>query len=134
MSRQLKDWEEIKADYERMQNMPYRAEGKKYPLCYIFNEEKSVKWNREEVERKNHERDELEKELQRAKNTASNEIHEDIYYAIQNEVDNAHISREAATGIWEYAYQQSHVYGWNDIKICLDEVMELISKILNSKF
>lgn len=134
MSRQLKDWDEIKADYERMQNMPYKPEGKKYPVNYIFDEEKSVKWNRQEVERRNQEREDLEKELQQAKNKASNEVHEDIYYAIQNEVDNANISREAAAGIWEYAYQQGHACGWNDIKICLDEVLELISKILNSKF
>lgn len=82
----LKEWSEIQAAFERMESMPCKPEGRKYPPDYIFDEEKSVKWNREEVNRQNQEREEKVKELQRVKNKARDEVMEDIYFAIQQEV------------------------------------------------
>lgn len=128
----LKEWSEIQADFERMESMSCKPEGRKYPANYIFNEEKSVKWNREEVERINWEREEKVKKLQRAKNKARNEIMEDIYFAIQQEVG-GRIGRDDAMKIWAYAYEHGHACGWNDIQCFLNEIMELISGIINKE-
>lgn len=122
----VKNWNEIRANYERMESMSCKPEDRKYPSDYIFDEEKSVKWNREEVERLNREREEKVKELQRAKNKARDEVMEDIYLAIQREVGGG-IDREDAMKIWDCAYERGHAYGWNDIKCWL----ELISGIVN---
>lgn len=126
----LKEWSEIQAAFERMESMPCKPEGIKYPPDYIFDEEKSVKWNREEANRRNQQREEKVKELQRVKNKARDEVMEDIYFAIQHEVGSG-ISRQDAMKIWAYAYEHGHGCGWNDIQCCLNEVVELISGIVN---
>lgn len=126
----LKEWSEYRRLFERMESMSCRPDDRKYPLDYIFDEEKSVKWNREEANRRNQEREEKVKELQCAKNKARDEVMEDIYFAIQQEVG-GRIGRDGAMKIWAYAYEHGHACGWNDIQCCLNEVVELISGIVN---
>lgn len=126
----LKEGSEIQAAFERMESMSCRPEDRKYPPDYIFDEEKSVKWNREEVNRRNQEREQKVTELQRTKNKARDEVMEDIYFAIQQEVGGG-IDRQDAMKIWAYAYEHGHACGWNDIQCCINEVAELISGIVN---
>ena len=128
----VKTWEEIEDDFRRMNSMSCRPNFTKLPKGWITDENKSVKWNREQVELNNQNYQKAVKELNIKKNKARDNVYEDIYKKIQNEVWHD-ISRESAIKIWNYAYAEGHGCGWNNIKCCLDEIIELVSDILDEQ-
>ncbi|MCC8076850.1 MAG: hypothetical protein LIO41_07520 [Ruminococcus sp.] len=128
----IKDWQEIQGDYETMQNMSCIPCGiKKVSQNYIFNENKSVKWNKDMVIKNNTAYQEEVARLNREKNKVRDAIHEDIYKAIQNEVGHS-LSRNGARKIWEYAYAQGRAYGIYSIMQHLREAIDLIMEVFDS--
>jgi len=126
----VKDWKEIQSDFEQMASMSCVPVGlKKVPANHIFDEDKSVKWNREQVERNNAEYQNEVKRLNTEKNKRRDSILTDIYTAIQNEVGHG-ISLEKAKSLWDYAYEQGHSYGIHDVMCNLYEIMDLASTLL----
>lgn len=129
----LKSWEEIEDDFRRMNSMSCKPNFTKLPKGWITDENQSVKWNREQVELNNKNYQKAVKELNTKKNKARDNLYEDIYKKIQYEVG-YDISRESAIKIWNYAYEEGHSCGWINIKSYLDEIIDLVSDILDEQY
>lgn len=133
MSRRVKTWEEIESDFRSMNAMSCKPNFARLPKDWITDENQSVKWNREQVELNNQDYQKSVKELNAKKNKARDAVYEDIYKKIQDEV-RYDISRESAIKIWNYAYAEGHSCGWNNIKICLDNIIDLVSEVLYEQY
>ena len=130
MTNKTKSWNEIQEDFDRMQRMScVPIDIKKVPGDYVFDEDQSVKWNKEQVEINNRKYKEEVARLNTLKNKARDSVYEDIYKNIQHEVGHD-LSRDKAIVIWRYAYDQGHAYGISEIKIYLDEIIEVVKKVL----
>lgn len=126
----VKDWNEIQRDFDAMLSMRcVPTNVKKVPAGHIFDENKSVKWNRDEVERNNALYQKEVARLNTEKNKRRDAIYEDIYMAIQNEVG-FNISREKAMAIWNCAYSEGHAFGISCIMTYLYEFMDLAKVLL----
>jgi len=125
-----KDWLEIQSDFERMTNMRCVPSGLgKVSAYHVFDENQSVKWNREQVNIHNARYLQEVDRLNTKKNKARDAIYEDIYRAIQEEVGH-NLSRKKAMAIWNYAFEKGHAFGFHDIMSNLNEVMELAETLL----
>lgn len=128
----VKDWKEIQSDYKLMQSMSCVPSSiKKVPQNHVFDENQSVKWNKDKVVKNNTTYHEEVAHLNREKNKVRDAIHEDIYKAIQSEIGHG-LNRNGAKKIWEYAYKQGHAYGIYDIMCNLEEVMYLIKEVFEN--
>lgn len=129
----VKTWEEIESDFYHMSNMSCRPNFSKLPKGWITDENQTVKWNREQVELNNQNYEKVFKELNAKKNKARDNVYEDIYKKIQDEVGHD-ISRESAIKIWNYAYAEGHSCGWDNVKVHLDEIIDLVSEVLYEQY
>lgn len=126
----VKSWEELQSDFDDMSLMSCVPVGlKRVPGNYIFDEDKSVKWNKEQVAINNENYRKEVARLNTEKNKRRDSILEDIYKAIQHEVGHS-ITRKQAQAVWNYAYEQGHSFGFNSILNCLYEIMELAEVLL----
>lgn len=53
MKKRLMSWDEIRAEYEAMSSMSCKPDFFPVSKTHVFDEDKSVKWNREQVESHN---------------------------------------------------------------------------------
>lgn len=128
----VKDWHEIQSDYERMQGMSCVPSSlRKVPQNHVFDENQSVKWNKEKVIENNTAYQAEVARLNTAKNRARDAAYEDIYLAIQSEVGHG-LTCKGAKKIWEYAYEQGHASGIHNIMCSLEELLELVSEVLEN--
>lgn len=126
-------WAEIQCEFEAMQRMSCIPKDiRKVPAGYIFDEEKSVKWNREQVDENNARYLKEVARLNTLRNKERNRIYEEIYTAIQQEVGH-NLSREKAIVIWNLAYEWGHSSGIGEICHYLNELIELAEKLLEGK-
>lgn len=95
---------------------------KKYKEGTIFDEEKSVRWNREEVDRRNNLHQEEVKKLNREKNQMYEKLINLIYQYIIQETK---VSKERATKIYNYLYEEYHSYGLTECINHLDDLLDL---------
>ena len=126
-------WTDIGQKYEAMVNMGCKPYGfKRVPLNFVFDEDKSVKWNKEQAQKNNDDYDNEVKRLKQEKIKRRDEIYAEIYKTIQEEVGFG-ISEKKAAKIWEYAYDKGHSAGWREIIIHLEEIEELVKSVLDEK-
>lgn len=95
---------------------------KKYKEGTIFDEDKSVKQNREEVAKRNLLYDDEVKNLNRQKNQMYTELINLIKRYITQETK---ASDKQATKIWNYVYEEYHSYGLTECINHLDDLLEL---------
>jgi len=105
---------------------------KRVPSNFVFDEDKSVKWNKEQAKKSNDDYDNEVKRLNQEKMKRRDEIYAEIYKTIQEEVGFG-ISEKKAAKIWEYAYDKGHSAGWYEIIINLEEIEELVKFVLGEK-
>jgi hypothetical protein len=99
----------------------------------IFNEEKSVRWNREEVVRKQSLYDSECSRLKKAQNEEVAKVVDAIVTQIQADIKEAShcsLTRETALLLWESAYNRGHAYGFPDIYAAIEDYEELIIAVL----
>lgn len=126
----VRDWYDIQSDFESMADMSCVPSGiRKVPANHVFDENQSVKWNRERVEVNNARYQQEVTRLNTEKNKRRDSIMEDIYRAIQAEVGHD-LSRKKAIVIWNYAYDKGHSCSFYDIMANLREVMELAETLI----
>lgn len=95
---------------------------KKYKEGTIFDEEKSVRWNKEEVEKRNNLYQEEVKKLNRKKN----QMYEELVNLIkQYIIQEANVSDERAAKIYNYLYEEYHSYGLTECINHLDDLLDL---------
>ena len=107
---QCDDWDTIADDYKKASFMACKPDDsfKKVKTGDVLDEEKSVRWNREEVERLKAEYDAEVKRLNQEKNKAITAIMERAIALIASEAD---ISEDKARTVWNFVYQRYHAYG-----------------------
>lgn len=126
-------WTDIGQKYEAMVNMGCKPYGfKQVPLNFVFDEDKSVKWNKEQAQKNNDDYRNEVKRLNQEKMKRRDEIYTEIYKTIQEEVGFG-ISEKKAAKILEYAYDRGHSAGWYEIIINLEEIEELVKFVLGEK-
>lgn len=120
------DWDKIASDYDKACRMSCRPGDnfRKVKVGDVIDEEKSVRWNREEVERLRLAYDEEVKRLNREKNAAIVAIEDRAVKLIAYEAD---ISEEKAKLLWDFVYERGHAYG--EMFNMLDDYIELAEKL-----
>ena len=94
----------------------------KYGKAHVFDENKSVKWNKEEVERRNILHDEEVKQLQKEKNILFNKL---VYSVKLYIIEETKVKKATADKIYNYLYNEYHSYGMHEVLNHLDELLEL---------
>lgn len=125
----MRDLYDIKCDLEEMVNMSCKPSFPKPRTGDVIDEDKSVKWNREEVTRLQNAYDEEVKKLNTKKNKCRDDLYKELYKVIRKEVGG--ITINDAQQIFQYAYSEGHSYGYNEVFIRLDELIPLIRGIVN---
>ena len=92
----------------------YVAHHKKFPVDHVFDEDKSVKWNREEVERRNQAMHDEWKAALEAKGESYQYLYEEIYrYIMEESVYGIHFTRKEAETIWQQTNRHHDQEPWN---------------------
>lgn len=127
------EWDEIQNEFDRAYGMSCKPSGlQKYKAGHIFDEDMSVKWNRDKLEEENKKfKDEVSR-LNTAKNKALLAVHELVYQKIQDDVGHG-LSEHAAAVIFNYAYESKHAYGFYAVRQELESLIELVSEILKEQ-
>ena len=127
----MRDLREVLDDYERYMFMSTKPMTEKYPYDYVFDENMSVKWNREQVELRNQEWEEERSSLMWEHKKRIESILDELYATIQYEVGH-NISKKQAVTIWKKAYNSGHCYGTYGVLSELDELIEFVQDILEN--
>lgn len=116
----------VRIDYENGEydnKIPYPRKSK-LKEDHVFDENKSVKWNREEVVRYNKSVDEERIKYREETNRLSAKLHDDIINALVNEYN---FTKNQANKIYDYAYMHWHSC-MSDFLNNLEELCELIDE------
>ena len=97
---------EIQDEWDRMEQMSCKPSFKKVPNDYVFDENRSVKWNNGQVEQNHLQYENEVKRLNTAKNKTRDEIYTKIYKTIQKEIGKG-ISLEQTKKIWSFVNDYS---------------------------
>ena len=126
----VKDWQTARTEFEAMEWMScVPADIRKVRADHIFDEEKSVRWNREMVEKNNADYQAEVARLNTEKNKRRDAILEGIYRLIQEDVGHD-LSRVKAQRLWTYAWELGHANGFHDIYYHLQDMVELAKMLL----
>lgn len=127
------EWDEIQREFDRVNEMSCKPVGlQKYKPGHIFDENMSVKWNRDKLEEENQKyRDEVNR-LNAEKSKGLWTVHDLVYQKIREEVGHG-LSEHAAAVIFNYAYESKHAYGFYAVRQELESLIELVSEILKEK-
>jgi hypothetical protein len=117
-------WDNLESKFNAWRNFSCQPTRKKLPEGHVFDEDKSVRWNREQVQKHNQTVDDEVISLNNRKNEIREEMLAQVVVNIQSELRGA-VSRKKALAIWEYAYNQAeHRYN-------LDSIINELSKVLS---
>ena len=105
----------------------YVANHKKFQIGHVFDEEKSVKWNREEVERRNQAIHDEWIAAMAAKSVSYNNLYEAIYRYIMDEaVFGRHFTYNEAKAIWQQTHNHHDQNPWDWVDEMADTMHEFI--------
>lgn len=121
----LKD--ELNAAYS-MSTKPDESAFPKYDVCAVIDENKSVKWNREQIEYANLRYQSEEACLKAIKQDKTASAIKHICHWIADEVQ---CSETKARLIWDKAYEYGHSAGVNEIFIYINEYIDFAYKLLH---
>ena len=107
-----------------------KPDRKEYPYPKtgdILDEDKSVKWNREEVERQRQAYLNRVDELNRCKNTISNAFDDRIVTLLAKDHG---FSKEESRKIWNFAYEQEHSGGTSSVVSAYTDFADVYAELL----
>lgn len=119
-----REWTEIRADYEEACGMSCKPVHNKVPDNHIFNENMTVKWNREKVAEHNKSYDDKVKELRERRLDALRNVVDEVVNKIACEL---HITNSRAEILWDYVYDRSE--GCYDLFRKLEEVVDMLHEM-----
>lgn len=124
-------WKTIQSEFEAMELMSCVPAGiRKVRADHVFDEEKSVLWNREMVEKNNADYQAEVARLNTNKNKRRDAILENIFRLIQEEVGH-NLSRVKAKRLWSYAWELGHSNGFKEVYYYLQDLIELAKMLLD---
>lgn len=127
-----RDLEELEAEMHRMASMSCKPAGTRPKTGDIIDENQTVKWNREEVERRRAEYDAKVKDLNTKKNQWRDSLEKELYERMVIELDGK-ITTKGAAKIFAEAYEEGHSAGVSEVFIYLRRFLELFNDVLNAK-
>lgn len=123
----IRDWTELIDDLEKMCAMPCKPTRHRLKPDTVINEDKSVKWNREEVQRQNDLYEQEVKDLNTKKNKVRDSLYDEVIEKIADETD---LPKDKVKPIWSYAYAESHSYGIRSVVSTVEELIDLFNDVL----
>lgn len=125
------DLEELFEDYKKACELPTKPSSiKRLPANHIEDENKSVKWNKEFVEKNNKKYLETISENQINRSLAMNQAQDQIVNYIRRELK---ISVNAAKRVLEYAIQEGHSSGIHEVYCITSELVDIIKSCKEDK-
>ena len=124
-----KDISEIRQDYD---NGRYRSNiviPKRVTENYVFDEDLSVRKNREMVAEHNANIDKMRLEKNKESARLDRQLHDDVAAYIMGTCD---MNKKQAEIVENYVYIEKHSY-MGDYFSAIDEVAEMVEKVLNAK-
>ena len=112
---------DMAAEYDEFSCKPKE---RKYKIGEVIDEDKSVRWNREEVERRNKLHEEEVKRLNTEKNLLHVKWVEAVYAYIMQETG---VKEKKAKDIYNYLYTHYHAYGMSEMLNHLDDLLWLFN-------
>lgn len=110
-------------------NYPEGDSARLLPDDFIFDENQSVKWNRQKVQEHN----ELAQQAKKIYRDKMNEIDrwfsKQTQEAVQNEI---HVSEKAASIIFNQAWEDGHSNGYHEVVWYAQKYCEFVQQILNA--
>lgn len=103
-------------------NFSCKPKNRKYKVGEIIDEDKTVRWNREEVERRNKSHEEEVKELNRKKNEMLFRWVDAVKLYI---IEETKVKKDKADEIYNYLYEKYHSYGLLEVLANMDELLDL---------
>ena len=137
----LDSYDAINKLYEIASSISCRPDHNKFPRYRdnnaVIDEDKSVKWKREEVERRNKAYNDEVARLNRIRNAEVKKVSdliialiaEDVKFSIKNKSEAWY--EHAAKIIYREAYVASHSYGMRDVLDKINLYCTIISEIIN---
>lgn len=126
-------WEDIQKEFDTVSQMSCKPRFSKVLDNYVFDENQSVKWNKEQVEKNNQRYDDEVACLRLKKRKAHDDVLDLIYDKIRYEIlrETGHtISHKKAQEIWTFAYERGHAYGFASIQSELSDLIGLVIILL----
>ena len=135
------EWNHIRETYKTIEETTSISKtNENYPIYtenYIFDENKSVKWNRDEVNRRNKLRDEEVMRCQSIRKYVIDDFENNIIHCITVELIKRHIVKpdiataaEKAIRIFNLAWNKGYSDGIYKVCIYIDEIMDFIEDII----
>lgn len=99
------------------------------PKDFIFDENQSVKWNRQRVQEHNELAKTIKKDYCNKMNDIDTWFNQQVRESIQNEI---HVSEKVAVIIFNQAYEDGHANGYHEVVLYAQRYCEFIQSILNA--
>lgn len=94
-------------------SMPYPS-GKRYPEDHVFDEEKSVRWNREKVAEENKKRQQDLADYRASVRAGEDAFRNDVVSFIETEYG---LNKVQAQAVFSLAYEHGHSAGFEEVLI-----------------
>lgn len=117
-------WDAAWNDLDRAFDLSCQPAAKRVPKGYVFDEDKSVRRNAEQVESHNAAIQKEVSEKQKARSLAINQATDGIIALIADEFYGK-INNEQAKVIWNFAYDRGHSGGKYEIEAQLQQLMDV---------
>lgn len=127
------EWKKLQNRMVEAWNMPIKPNFKRPKDNDTVDEQKSVRWNREEVKKQQEAWTSQHISLMDERTKKIAEVEKDIVNQIIADVKttcDCKISNEAATMIWEKAYSRGHSFGFYDIYVAIEDYEEVVVTVL----
>lgn len=121
--------EEITAMFEEAEKMPCSPKEKPLKKDYITDEDKSVRWNRKQVEQSQQAYKEETLRLRQKRNEAFAAARHELLLYIQNSL-NKEFPEEKCELILSRAYEEAHAYGVRSVIDLVDEYTDFVNDLL----
>ncbi len=127
-------WKNLASRLSEAEDLPRHPDYSTLPKTTdVIDEEKSVRWNREEVERRRQEWIAKRNALLRRRENAVGVVQNDIILQIKKELEEETgktVDKVVATLLWNKAYERGHAEGFHEIYAAIEDYEDLIISVL----